>query len=94
MDCSKSSKDILRNLITNCEYYDLSEKQLLEVINEKLSKPISRSTYYYYKNKLYQDEKFQSLKKSIYKSKILKSLMLYIDNDTSDPSISKYINTS
>lgn len=78
---SKNYVDFLIQLIKNCEYYDLTEKQSLELINKKLSKPISRSTYYSYKKKLYQDEKFQSLKKSPYNSKMLKSLMLYMDDD-------------
>lgn len=79
------SGDFLLNLIRSCEYYDLSEKQSLELINKKFSKPIARSTYYNYKKRLYQDEKFQTLKKSNYKSKMLKSLMLYIDDDIDNP---------
>jgi hypothetical protein len=78
------NENLIIHAIKNCEYYDLTEKQSLELINGKLSKPISRSTYYNYKNKLYQDEKFQSLKKSIYKSKLFKSLMLYMDDDDAD----------
>lgn len=72
--------DFLLNLIRNCEYYDLSEKQSIDLINNIFSKPISRSTYYNYKRKLYQDEKYQALKKSFYNSKMLKSLMLYLDD--------------
>lgn len=73
------SMDYLMELIKSCEYYDLTEKQSLELINGKLTDPISRSTYYNYKKKLYQDEKFISLKKSIYKSKLLRGLLLYFD---------------
>jgi hypothetical protein len=62
-------------------YYDLSEIHSLDFINHKLSNPISRSTYYNYKKKLYKDEKYQSLKKSIYKSKLLKCLLLYFDEN-------------
>jgi hypothetical protein len=85
---------MLINLIKYCEYYGLTEKQSLDLINSKLFKPLSRSTYYNHKKKLYQDEKFQSLKKSIYKSKMLKSLLLYIDDENTnedDSKISKYI---
>ncbi|MDN5847137.1 MAG: hypothetical protein L0H53_12790 [Candidatus Nitrosocosmicus sp.] len=78
------SKDFLIRLIRNYEYCNLTEKQSLGLINEKLSKSISRSTYYNYKKKLCSDEKFQSLKKSIYKSKILKCFLLYLD-DQSEP---------
>ena len=75
---SIQSKDFL-TLIKNYEYYDLTEKQSLELINSKLSKPIPILTYYNHKKKLYEDKKFQSLKKSIYKSKLLKCLLLYLD---------------
>jgi hypothetical protein len=85
------SIDRLLTIIKSCEYYDLSEKQSLELINSKLSQSISRSTYYNYKKKLYHDEKFQSLKKSIYKSKMLKSLMLYMDDEDDNKSESDKI---
>lgn len=75
----KKQSDFLMNLIKKCEYHNLTEKQSLELINEKLSKPISRSTYYNYKKKLYSDKKFQSLKQSIYNSKLLKCILLYLD---------------
>jgi hypothetical protein len=76
---------ISRIWFLNCEYYDLSEKQSLDISNRKLSKPISRSSYYNYKKKLYHHEKFQSLKQSIYKSKLLKPILLYMDEpDESD----------
>lgn len=78
---SNNSKNSLLYLIKNCEYHDLSEKQSLDTINSKLPKPISRSTYYNYKKNLYQDEMFQSLKRSIYKSKLLKYLLLYFDKN-------------
>ena len=73
------SKDFLIGLVKNCEYYDLTEIQSLDLVNSKLSKPISISTYYNHKKKLYQDKKFQSLKKSVYKSKLLRCLKLYLD---------------
>lgn len=79
-----NSKDSLSRLIKYCVYYDLSEIRSLDFINHKLSTPISRSTYYNHKRCLFQDEKFQSLKKSIFKSKMLKSLMLYMDDDADD----------
>ena len=80
----KDQRDLLLDLSRIIEYQDLTEKQSLHLINSKLSKPICRSTYYNYKKKLYQDEKFRSLKKSIYKSKILKCLLLYLD-ETDEP---------
>ncbi len=79
MNRSVNSKEFLMGLIKNCEFYDLSEKQSLELIKGKLIKPLSRSTYYNYKKILYQDEKFQSLKKSIYNSKLMKCFLLYLD---------------
>lgn len=81
---SKNAENFLLYLIKNCEYHNLSEKQSLEIINNLLVKNISRSTYYRYKKNLYEDEKFQSLKKSIYKSKLLKCLLLYLD-ETNEP---------
>ncbi|MDN5847920.1 MAG: hypothetical protein L0H53_16795 [Candidatus Nitrosocosmicus sp.] len=80
----KEQSDYLSNLIRSCEYYDLTEKQSMELINKGLSTQISRSTYYNYKKRLYQDEKFQSLRKSVYNSKLLKCLMLYFD-ERSEP---------
>jgi len=74
----------LISLIKSCEYYNLSETESLGVINHILVKHISRSTYYNYKKKLYDDEKFQSLKKSIYKSKLSKCSLLYLD-ETDEP---------
>lgn len=75
----KNSKDFLIGLVKSCEYYDLTEIQSLDLVNSKLSKPISRSTYYNHKKKLYQDEKFQSLRNSVYNSKMLRFLKLYLD---------------
>ncbi len=66
---SENYSGFLIELIKNCEYYDLTEKQLMKLVNSNLFKPLSRSIYYNHKKKLYEDEKFQSLKKSIYKSK-------------------------
>jgi len=70
----------LSNIISKCEYYNLSEEQTLDVIEKLLHKNIYRSTYYNHKKKLYEDEIFQTLKKSIYKSKLLKYLLLYLDD--------------
>ena len=67
------------NLKLYAVFHDLSGKRSLELINRKLSRPIGRSTYYNHKKKLYEDEKYQSLKKSIYKSKLLKCFLLYLD---------------
>lgn len=67
------------NLKLYAVFHDLSGKRCLELINGKLSRPIGRSTYYNHKKKLYEDEKYQSLKKSIYKSKLLKCFLLYLD---------------
>ncbi|WP_458720801.1 hypothetical protein [Candidatus Nitrosocosmicus sp. R] len=71
--------DQILHLTRRCECHSLTERQSLYLLNTILSTPISRSTYYNYKKKLYQDEKFQSLKKSIYNSKTLKCFLLYLD---------------
>lgn len=84
MTRSKRPEDFLLYLIKECEYHNLSEKQSLQIINNSLINNISRSTYYNYKKILFEDEKFQSLKKSIYKSKLLECFLLYLD-ETEDP---------
>jgi hypothetical protein len=80
-------------IIKYCQFTELSENQSIEVINKILLKRISRSTYYYYKKKLYEENKFPAEKRSIYKSKELRCLLLYIDeiNDPDGYEISKLI---
>ncbi len=50
-----SGKQKLLYLITNCEIYQLNEKEALEYIKNMFSKPISRRTYYNYKNQVYEE---------------------------------------
>jgi cytochrome b involved in lipid metabolism len=52
---SDKEKRTLSYLITNCEIYQLNEKEALEYIKNKFSKPISRRAYYNYKNQMYKD---------------------------------------
>jgi hypothetical protein len=52
---SDKEKLTLSYLITNCEIYQLNEKEALEYIKNKFSKPISRRAYYNYKNQMYKD---------------------------------------
>lgn len=52
---SNKEKLILSYLITNCEIYQLNEKEALKYIKDKFSKSISRRTYYNYKNIVYRD---------------------------------------
>ena len=52
---SNKEKIILSYLITNCEIYQLNEKEALKYIKDKFSKSISRRTYYNYKNIVYRD---------------------------------------
>lgn len=80
MNNSRNRNHLMLHLIRTCICYDLSEKQSLRLISHVLSKNISTSGYYKYKKKLYEDEKFQSLKKSIYNSKLLKCLLLYLED--------------
>ncbi|MDN5868817.1 MAG: hypothetical protein L0H55_15640 [Candidatus Nitrosocosmicus sp.] len=58
MTLTSDQVEMLVTLMKNCEYYDLTETQSLDLIKSKLSIPIPRSTYYNYKNKLYQDKNF------------------------------------
>ncbi|HET9807213.1 MAG TPA: hypothetical protein VFP49_09915 [Nitrososphaeraceae archaeon] len=52
---SDKEKQILSYLITNCEIYQLNEKEALEHIKNKFLKPISRRTYYNYKSQVYEE---------------------------------------
>ena len=52
---SDKEKQSLLYLITNCEIYQLNEKEALEYIKNKFSKPISRRTYYNYKSQVYEE---------------------------------------
>ena len=51
-----TNQKLALRLIRKCEILCLNEQQALELINNILSDKISRSTYYKYKKKLYQDE--------------------------------------
>ncbi|HET9805396.1 MAG TPA: hypothetical protein VFP49_00655 [Nitrososphaeraceae archaeon] len=55
MQFTNKEKQFLLYLITNCEIYQLNEKEALEHIKNKFSKPISRRTYYNYKSKVYEE---------------------------------------
>ena len=55
LQSSDKQKQFLLYLITNCEIYQLNEKEALEYIKNKFSKPISRRAYYNYKNQMYKD---------------------------------------
>ena len=52
---SDKEKQSLLYIITNCEIYQLTETEALRYIKNKFSKPISRRTYYNYKNQIYKD---------------------------------------
>ena len=52
---SNKEKQLLFYLITNCEIYQLNEKESLAYIKNKFSKPISRRVCYSYKNQMYKD---------------------------------------
>ena len=52
---SDKEKQILLYLITNCEIYQLNESEALKYIKDKVSKSISRRTYYNYKKIIYKD---------------------------------------
>ena len=53
LQLSNKEKLSLSYLITNCEIYQLNESEALQYIKEKFPKPISRRTYYNYKNHIY-----------------------------------------
>jgi hypothetical protein len=55
LQLTDKQKQLLLYLITNCEIYQLNEKEALEYINNKFSKLISRRSYYNYKNQMYKD---------------------------------------
>lgn len=72
-------KQLILQLIKNCEYYHLDEKRSMECINNiLLNKPISRRTYYNYKSELYSDEIYEKLDKRSHYYK-LKSDLLQLD---------------
>jgi hypothetical protein len=64
---SEKEKQTLSYLITNCEIYQLNEQEALEYIKNKFSKPISRRTYYNYKNKVYEDHDKNSPYSGLYR---------------------------
>jgi hypothetical protein len=55
LQLSDKEKLSLSYLITNCEIYQLNEKEALGYIKDKFPKSISRRTYYNYKNQIYKD---------------------------------------
>jgi hypothetical protein len=55
LQLSDKEKQLLLYLITNCEIYQLNEKEALIYIKNKFPKVISRRTYYNYKNQMYLD---------------------------------------
>lgn len=55
LQLSNKEKLSLSYLITNCEIYQLNESEALQYIKEKFPKPISRRTYYNYKNHIYNN---------------------------------------
>jgi hypothetical protein len=55
LQLSDKEKQFLLYLVTNCEIYQLNEKEALIYIKNKFSKVISRRTYYNYKNQMYLD---------------------------------------
>ncbi len=55
LQSSDKQKQFLLYLITNCEIYQLNEKEALEYIKNKFPNPISRRTYYNYKNQVYEE---------------------------------------
>ena len=64
---SHKEKRTLSYLITNCEIYQLNEKEALEYIKTKFSKPISRRAYYNYKNKVYEEHDKNSPYSGLYR---------------------------
>lgn len=64
---TNKEKRILAFLVTNCELYHLDENEAMTYIQYNLNRPISRRTFYNYKNRVYKDYE----KSSIY-SEILK----------------------
>ena len=55
LNLSGKEKQLLLYLITNCEIYQLTESEALKYIKDKFPKPISRRTYYNYKNHVYEN---------------------------------------
>jgi hypothetical protein len=47
-------KIVLTFLVTNCEIYQLDEKEAFQYIRVHFSKPVSRRTYYNYKKMVYE----------------------------------------
>lgn len=74
----KEQKQLVLQLIKNCEVFHLDEKRSIECINNVLNNPISRRTYYNYKKELYSDDIYKNLDKRSHFYK-LKSELLQID---------------
>jgi len=83
---SDKEKRILTYIITNCEIYHFNEDESLKYIKDNL-RPISRRTYYAYKNKIYKKHEANSLSFRILrmqgtkKSKNWTSLSLLFNRD-------------
>jgi hypothetical protein len=58
---TKKEKRILSFIITNCELYHLNETEAMTYIGDNFSRPISKRTYYCYKNRIYNDYKKSSI---------------------------------
>ena len=58
---TKKEKRILTFIITNCELYHLNETEAMTYIQDNLGRPISRRTYYSYKNRIYRDYEKSSI---------------------------------
>ena len=74
------NQNLILHLIKSCENYDLTEEESLETINKILDKDISRRTYYNYKKKLYDKEKIQKIKGSIYDTQALRCLIFDLED--------------
>jgi hypothetical protein len=52
---SDKERRVLTFIVTNCEIYRLNENESMKLVREKLGRPISRRTYYNYKNQIYKN---------------------------------------
>jgi hypothetical protein len=55
MRLSSSEHNFLKQLIIDCDIYNLSERESLQYIEARYCKSISRRTYFYYRKNLKQD---------------------------------------
>jgi hypothetical protein len=79
LSSQKKNQQLILHLIKSCENYDLNEKESIKTINKILNKDISRRTYYYYKEKLYDKEIFHQLRDSIYDNHMTRCLLLNLE---------------